>query len=547
MQTTAHDLPAGTAIDRYRIEGPVGEGGFGAVYRARHAVLGHAVAIKVLHPEHASNEETLERFFREARAAAKVGSPHIVKVTDCGTSADGRPFLVMELLEGEGLDAVLRRAAPLAEPRAIRIALQVLDALGAAHQAGIVHRDLKPANVFLAKDPADGGDFVKLVDFGISKVGGTSQSPSLTRTGVVLGTPMYMAPEQFRGARDVDHRVDLYATAALLYEMLSGQLPHTGETYADLAVNVMSQPARPLAEVAPAVSRDLAAAVDRGLATEPATRWSDAASFSVALRRASQALPAVVPADRRPDAVPAAPAGLAAASRVEPAGPPTGPGTGPASQPSAPPASQGALQAPARTPRRSRGLLWIVIGVVGLALLAALGGGAAYLVVRDRPTRVQARPGARPQPFAPPQPLPPPPPQPGQTGPGDPFAQLGTAFANALGQVLGAPGAPAAPAELQIYEPRIGGGLSPDAVRQVLVAARPSLESCRPQGQAAYVRAQIQVVRRGRITVAGPAPGNPGPADVAQCCADRFRQAVPQGWDPGSNGVIFFDVLLPAR
>ncbi|MEK6607462.1 MAG: serine/threonine-protein kinase, partial [Myxococcota bacterium] len=199
--------PGHLLAGKYRVVKPLGVGGMGQVFVVEHVGIGRRFALKVLLPEFRGNKELVARFEREARMAAGISHEHVVQVTDVDFDEQGSPFFVMELLEGESLEDVIARDAPLPLGRAVAILDQVLDGLGAAHARGIVHRDLKPANVFLAK----GGKLpkVKLLDFGISKQ--ATQDPAdvgLTRTGMVMGTPQYMAPEQARGSRDVDHRVD---------------------------------------------------------------------------------------------------------------------------------------------------------------------------------------------------------------------------------------------------------------------------------------------------------------------------------------------------
>ena len=289
MPTSASGLAPGTRIDRFVIERPLGEGGFGAVYRARHTLLGHTVALKLLHPEHATSEEIQERFTREARATAAVGSEHIVKVLDCGSSDEGWLYLAMELLEGMSLEAVINELGGVMQAdRVVEIGMQTLRGLEDAHAAGIIHRDLKPANIYLTTDAVTGDEVVKLLDFGVSKVTNPEQHTALTQTGAMLGTPLYMAPEQFHNARDVDHRVDLYSAAAVVYQLLSGRTPYEADTYADLVVRLCCEAPPPLARVAPDVPQALGVVVMKGLATYPEERWSDASAFAEALKVAHE-------------------------------------------------------------------------------------------------------------------------------------------------------------------------------------------------------------------------------------------------------------------
>lgn len=284
----SNEFPPGTKIDRYEIVSTLGSGGCGVVYSARHVHLDQIVALKLLHRALIHSEERVTRFFREARAAAAVGNPHIVRVSDCGISPEGIPFLAMEFLRGVVLEELVGEGHSVPLERAINIELQILDGLEAAHEAGVVHRDLKPENIFLV--PEGEGDFVKLVDFGVSKVFKDSEhyQKALTGTGALLGTPRYMAPEQFRGARGVDHRADLFAAAVVLYQMLSGQLPFDGRTPLELAHRASTQPPRPLTELVADVSSELVEVVERGLAKEPDERWINARAFATALTSVTQ-------------------------------------------------------------------------------------------------------------------------------------------------------------------------------------------------------------------------------------------------------------------
>jgi serine/threonine-protein kinase len=217
-------LVGSVLADRYEILRRIGEGGMGAVYEARHTVIGKRVAVKVLLEKFLEKPELVARLLQEARLASSIGHENIVDVTDFGTTADGRGFVVMEFLEGESLAQLVIRDAPLPVERSLRIARQVASALGAAHDKGIVHRDVKPENVYLVRR-AD-ADYVKVVDFGVSKAVHTREEgpewQRLTRTGMVLGTPLYMSPEQARGGEDIDARADIWAVGVLLYECLTG-------------------------------------------------------------------------------------------------------------------------------------------------------------------------------------------------------------------------------------------------------------------------------------------------------------------------------------
>ncbi len=278
-----------TKVDRYEVERLLGMGGFGSVYRAKHVHTGATVALKLLKRSLGADQGMLERFLREARAAASVGSEHIVGVLDAGLATDGQAFLALEFLDGSDLKDLATNEGPLPHLRVVMIVLQVLEGLAAAHAKDIVHRDMKPANVFVVRRRDERGverDFIKLLDFGISKMHGDAGTSGLTMTGVAMGTPSYMAPEQFFDARSVDGRADLYSVSAMLYELLSGKLPFDAESYAHLIVKVRTEQAAPLNQVAPQVPMALAQVVTVGLAKEPHQRWQSAKEFGDALRSA---------------------------------------------------------------------------------------------------------------------------------------------------------------------------------------------------------------------------------------------------------------------
>lgn len=271
---------------RYRLVHRVGKGGMGVVYEADHLALGKRVAVKLLLEKYTDDEEVVARFQREARTASAIGDEHIVEVTDAGTTEDGRPWLVMELLLGQSLAAVAEATGPMPAARAIPIVRQVLRGLGAAHAKGIVHRDMKPENVFLVQKP-ERPDFVKIMDFGISKFMALTESKvRLTATGAVIGTPVYMAPEQFLG-QPIDHRVDLYAAGVLLYLLLTGRPVFSGSTETLMYRVVHDRPAPPSSIAGSSRPAFYDALVAKALAKDPAQRFASAAAFKAALLSAA--------------------------------------------------------------------------------------------------------------------------------------------------------------------------------------------------------------------------------------------------------------------
>jgi len=266
--------PSSRVIDgKYEILGRLGEGGMGVVYEARHKSTGRRVALKeIIDEELLKNKSTLERFQREARATGAIESQHIALVLDSGIDpGTQRPFLVMELLKGEDLQQLLSRCGKLPEDLALRIVAQACTGLVRAHEAGVVHRDIKPANLFLAE--RDGGEIVvKLLDFGIARVREELQTTDrgLTSTGLMLGSPLYMSPEQVRSSKKVDHRTDLWSLGVVLYESLAGETPHAdAETLGDLLVTICSSSAPPLAHPrsSPIVAKALDLKIDNRYAT----------------------------------------------------------------------------------------------------------------------------------------------------------------------------------------------------------------------------------------------------------------------------------------
>ena len=250
-QGPQNDLLIGQTVGNYLVTQKLGEGGMGAVYLAEHPTIGKKVALKVLHAEFSQNPEVAERFFTEAKAVNAIGHPNIVDIVDYGvlhTQAraqgqggnDQLVYFIMEYLAGQTLSQIIRAEAPLPPERALTIALQVADALAASHKTQIVHRDLKPDNIILIQRGRE-HDFVKLLDFGIAKLTSDSRGSHRTRTGLVLGTPAYMSPEQCEGRANVDHRTDIYALGICLYEMLVGRVPFVGEGYGEILVQHLTQ------------------------------------------------------------------------------------------------------------------------------------------------------------------------------------------------------------------------------------------------------------------------------------------------------------------
>lgn len=249
-----------TFADRFKVLGRLGQGGMGAVYKAQHLLIeSKLVAIKVLHPQFATTGEIVARFLQEAEAASKIRHPHIVDVTDMGRAANGSLFMVLEYLDGRDFADLIAKESPLPIGRVTRICAQICDALQAAHDHNIVHRDLKPENVFLIKRGGD-PDFVKVLDFGISKVLGNDEGArAQTRTGAVMGTAYYMAPEQAMGSKSLDHRADIWALGVILYRALTGSYPFDHDAFPMLVVQICHEeptpPSRLRSDIPPALEQ----------------------------------------------------------------------------------------------------------------------------------------------------------------------------------------------------------------------------------------------------------------------------------------------------
>ncbi len=274
------DLLAG----KYRVERVLGAGGMGVVVAARHVELDQLVAIKFVREEALDNEEGVQRFLREARAAVKLKSEHVARVLDVGKLESGAPYMVMEFLEGSDLGKVLAHQGPLPLESAADWIFQACEAVAEAHAAGIVHRDLKPENLFLTRT-VGGAPKVKVLDFGVSKAvrGSSGELSGLTRTRAMLGSPLYMAPEQMRSSRDVDSRADIWALGVVLFQLLTDRWPFEADAMPELCLKVVSDPPHSLAALRPDVPEAMVAVVERCLAKDPAGRFANAAELASAL------------------------------------------------------------------------------------------------------------------------------------------------------------------------------------------------------------------------------------------------------------------------
>jgi len=400
----------GQTVGNYRIISKLGEGGVGEVYLAEHPEIGRKVAIKFVRRALAEDTTLYGRFLAEARAANAIQHPNIVEVLDFGRLADGQPYIVMEHLAGESLAARLDRLGPLPVAVAVDLAARVAGVLAAAHAKGIVHRDLKPDNVFLvASRSSAGGDLVKVLDFGIAKLQGAMREGSPhTRTGSIVGTPMYMSPEQCRGTREIDARTDVYALGIMLFEMVVGRPPFVSEGLGDLMDMQMNHLAPPLRSLLPGAPVELEALIARALAKRPEDRFASASDLKAALHGAGARISGAVVVGTPVAPAPVVQASPAQAITVE--------------DPSQ--ISVGTLvgqEGPASGPRRSA-VRWLALGAAALAVVvtaAALWSGRspapatpkappaplARTIVRPLPAPAASPPVAPAAPAVPPAPV----------------------------------------------------------------------------------------------------------------------------------------------
>jgi serine/threonine-protein kinase len=288
---SSHDVPStGLIAGKYELVGLIGRGGMGSVWEGRHATLGTRVAIKFIEKEYADSQEARNRFDNEARAAATIQSKHAIQIFDHGVTHDGKPYIVMELLQGEALDKRIERLGRLSLQDTARILQQVCRGLGRAHERGIVHRDLKPENIYLVRGPDDEEEIAKVLDFGIAKIKKTDEHggiSSSTKTGAVLGTPFYMSPEQARGLRNVDHRTDVWSLGVIAFKCVTGRLPFEGESIGDLLVKICTSPIPVPSSFVPGLPASFDAWFARALERDPERRFSTVTELADALAYAA--------------------------------------------------------------------------------------------------------------------------------------------------------------------------------------------------------------------------------------------------------------------
>ncbi len=358
-------------VGKYRVESILGAGGMGVVVAATHLQLGQRVALKFLIPERLGNEEAVQRFLREARASAQIQSEHVARVVDVGTLETGSPYMVMEYLVGSDLSQLLAQNGCFPIADAVDYLLQACVGVAEAHALGIVHRDLKPANLFVARR-SDGAGIVKVLDFGISKAAATDdQQAALTKTSALMGSPLYMAPEQMKASRSVDSRADIWALGVVLYELVAGRPPFTGDTLPEVCAAILAATAQPLSTLRPDVSAEFESVVSRCLEKEPEERFADVVELASAL------LPF---AGKRSHVFAERASRVFAAHGMTTTATGMGPAPSTVPRPAPQPASSGTVVSWSETqpqPRSSRGLL--VATVVGAVAVAGVGVGWAAL------------------------------------------------------------------------------------------------------------------------------------------------------------------------
>jgi serine/threonine-protein kinase len=274
--------PGDLLAQKYRVVRSIGRGGMGIVFAATHELLHQTVAIKLLLPELAAHPDAIGRFLNEARASARIHSEHVATVMDVGTLESGAAYMVMEFLEGSDLEAILAADGVMSVEKVTQCMLQALEGIAHAHALGIIHRDLKPSNLFLAARP-DGSLSIKVLDFGISKAPRRDDDGAATRTHEMLGSPLFMSPEQVRSAKTVDARSDLWSLGVIMYRLLTGTTPFIGDNFGEVLAAILVQPYTPVTKARPDVPAAFSDVVDRCLERDRDRRYANAAELAMAL------------------------------------------------------------------------------------------------------------------------------------------------------------------------------------------------------------------------------------------------------------------------
>ena len=384
----------GLVAGKYQLVRMIGRGGMGSVWEARHVSLGTSSAIKFIESDYADSHEARSRFDKEAKAAATIQSKHAIQIFDHGVTDDGKPYIVMEMLQGEPLDKRIERLRQMTLPDTARILQQVCRGLARAHERGIIHRDLKPENIFIVRTPDDDEEIAKVLDFGIAKIAAAPGSPgvtSSTKTGAVLGTPFYMSPEQARGLRNVDHRTDCWSLGVIAFKCLTGKLPFDGESVGDLLVKICTAPIPVPSQMAPGLPPSFDAWFARALERDPERRFPNVTELADAICYAAGI------ASRARGSTPFSQMPYSEFGSTTPSGAPNNrsgtPGYGTPPPHVATPPPGGMTGAPFTSesipgvPPAGSGKL--IAGIVG-AVMLAVGAGGGFLFIRSHRPHVDA-------------------------------------------------------------------------------------------------------------------------------------------------------------